>query len=77
MISKEIITNKTIIEFVLDYASLMEWKADEVKEIKKIRIYKKAIIPGELVGMNGRQIILCYQDISKKVKLDGKLSGFL
>ena len=41
-------------EFVSDYASLIEWKADKVREINQIRIYKQVIIPGELVGMNSR-----------------------
>ena len=65
-VEKEITTNKTIIEFALGYVSLMKWKANEVREINQIRICKQAIILGELVGMNGRQITLCYQDISEK-----------
>ena len=60
-------------EFVSDYASLIELKANKVREINQIRIYKQVIIPGELVGMNSRQITLYYQDISEKSQIRQKI----
>jgi len=58
-----------IIEFISDYTSLIKWKNNEVREINYIWLYKQAIIPGKLIGINGRQTTLYYLDINKKSQI--------
>ena len=47
-------------DFASDYASLMKWKNNKIREINYIQLYKQAIIPGKLISMNSRQTTLYY-----------------
>ena len=52
---RRIISNKTIMEYTVTYAKEIKWSKHKLLDLNQIRLYKKAMIPGELVGINGRQ----------------------
>ena len=51
-LERKITSNKTMIEYVIVYATSMKLKNEELLQINQIRLFKQVIIPGELVGIN-------------------------
>ena len=49
-------------EFIIKFAIIQKWTDNEVAELNQIRVYKKILIPGELVGMTGCQTTPCFLD---------------
>ena len=47
-----IIKNKTIIDYAIDYASTRKQWKERVGKINKVRLYKKLLLPFELVGID-------------------------
>ena len=64
-IRKRIKYNEMIMEYDIINAKKMKQSKYKLLELNKIQLYKKAMIPGELVGMNRRQNTLYFQIIDK------------
>ena len=60
-------------EYAIIYTKEMKQSKNELLELNQIWLYKKAIIPGELVGMNGRQTTPCFQIIDEPSQIQWKI----
>ena len=65
----KITTNKTIMQLVVEYIQQNKLKLEIFDQINYVRLYKKVILPVELIGSNGRIVTEYFKEIENKSML--------
>ena len=66
----QIMTNKTIMQLVVEYIKQNKLKSEIFDQINYVRLYEKAILPVELIGSNRRIVTECFEEIENKSMLE-------
>ena len=67
----QIITeNKKLMEFVAEYVKEKGLKNDSIDQINHVRLFKKIILPAEIIRARGRATIECYETIEERSILE-------